>query len=176
VSAQPKWCGPFQYSQETCPACGSADVSFGGTSTTLVGWMSGRPEDNPNHHTQGCVCRACGLHYTREWVIRDRNAWAAIGVDEGEVIYGSKAYTKYVIAGYPSCCDAGYLIHCRCGAWAKNRQHHQTVSSRNVDGVWVTTPENIWECPSCGYSGKEMPQEEPKPIPTAFERLLQDDG
>jgi len=173
----PTWHGPFEYDQQTCPACGSNDVNFGGSQSTLVGWMSGRPEDNPNHHTQSCECRACGLSYSREWVIRDKNAWAAIGVDEGAVIYGSKTLTKYVIAGYPSCCSASYLIHCRCGAWAKNRQHHQLVSSVNVNGsgVWMTDPPNIWECLACGYSGKEQPQEQPPPIPTAFERLLQDD-
>lgn len=148
MSAQPKWCGPFQYGQETCPACGSADVSFGGTSTTLVGWMSGRPEDNPNHHTQGCDCRACGLHYTREWVIRDRNAWAAIGVDEGEVIYGSKAYTKYVIAGYPSCCESSYLIHCR-RCWRV--------------GVSIPVGPNE-ECPECGKVNTV----------TLWDRLLED--
>ena len=129
VMPPPAWHGPFQYDQRTCPACGSASVVFGGTSTTLVGWMGG-PDQNPNHHTQGCECRGCGLSYSREWVIASKNAWAAVGVDEGEVIYGSKTRTKYVIAGYPSCCAENYLTHCRCGAWAKNRQHHKSVSSR----------------------------------------------
>lgn len=153
----PTWHGHFSYDQPTCPACGSADVTFGGTLTTLVGWVGG-PDQNPNHHTQDCQCGACGLKYSREWVIRDKNAWATVWLDEGEAIYGRPVKTKYAIAGYPSCCTTGYLVRCRCGAWAKNRRS-----------------ESIWDCSACGYSGKEMPKEDPKPTPTVFDRLNQDD-
>lgn len=170
----PDFYGSYGFNERTCPRCGKSDVGWGGCSTTLVGW-SGGEDQNPNHWTQSADCRACGLHFTREWVIRDKNAWCAVAIDEGAVVYGHPIKTMYVIAGHPSCCESTYKLMCACGSWTQNRQLHKAVSSRaGPDGKWVSNPPHIWDCPSCGYSSEKQPEAKKLERPTSWQKVMED--
>jgi hypothetical protein len=161
VRKMPEWLGPYGYEQRTCIKCGSANVDHGGMSTTLVGWIGG-PDQDPNHKTQVCRCNACDFEWMREWVTRDRNAWATevirpvprVNTDPRRIPEVPPHRHKYAIAGYPSCCESMYFVRCSCGAWAESQQRGRSV--RWAGGV--QTPPPIWDCSSCGYSSMEMPR------------------
>lgn len=147
--------GDFPYQGRNCPRCGSADVTFEGYTTTLVGY-SGGPQNNPNHHEAGARCLACELVYTRHWVPYGRKSWATARVQ----IDGRVAYVT--IAGWPGCCERSYHVRCSCGKW---------VPHRHKGAVTPTGREQVWVC-SCGAELRGPPV--PVPI-TTFDRLLRDD-
>lgn len=88
------------YESVICPfGCSNSEkVEIRGSSTTLVGW-SGGPDDNPNHHTQGCICHECGQSFTRHYVKSKKRAWY---VDKN----------RNCILGVPACCESSYRIRC----------------------------------------------------------------
>ncbi len=132
---------PYAYGQKSCPRCGGERVVADWQEVTMVAW-SGGPEKNTNHLTAGSTCADCGLTFLRHAVIRDRNAWCT--TDD----------PPRVIAGHATCCASRWDAQCACGQWARNRQHRKTFTSRQVDGVWVHTIPDVWDCPACG----ELPQ------------------
>jgi hypothetical protein len=48
-----------------CPNGCAGPFRTHGCCSTMVGWFDG---PDPNHWTQDCSCRACGSHFTKEWV------------------------------------------------------------------------------------------------------------
>jgi hypothetical protein len=148
--------GPYAFDQRTCPRCASTNVAYGGTSSTLVGWLGG-PEENPNHHQQVGKCTDCQCVFVRHWVVRSKNTWCTIeGIREGDgytTAFGHYFPFRYTIAGMPSCCVSAYVVHCPCGGWRRSQQQGRMIRYETSDGKRICSPPDAWDCDKCGYSG-----------------------
>lgn len=88
-----KYYGDIAYKSDECPHCRSKDLESVLYHRTLVGWVVGGEDNDPNHHTRHYKCRWCSLEYALQWVPRNKSTWATRKVGE----------TTYLIAGKPGC-------------------------------------------------------------------------
>ena len=131
-----------------CPYCDSKDLHREGSWTTLEGWGGG-PDEDPNHWTCECVCKACKQSFARMWVKRGKkiwyvSPWSASGSDFAKVLRG--------VAG---CCQTSYANPCECGGWMR---HSAVLDGKSgalgfkagADGRWGPCQPMYFQCISCG--------------------------
>lgn len=117
-----------------CPfGCVDARITDYGTSTTLVGWLSGDPEKNPNHFTLVARCTACGRTFHKNWVPLHKKGWY---VDDA----------NNILAGEVTCCYSSYKpLHEGCGGRLVH-SHYQKV----ITYIAGKPPEFFYTCDKCG--------------------------
>jgi len=141
MSGNYKYLGLCNYDDLVCPfGCQEGTkINNHGTLSTLLGWFPTDPDQDPNHHTMSCSCSNCDKRFTKEWVVKDHNAWY---VAEG-----------HVIMGVASCCENKYLIHCiECGGWMKHSiyiNNDGITSVRNINGKFIPRQPMYWQCMDC---------------------------
>jgi hypothetical protein len=56
-----------------CPDCGGTLIPCAEIFSHLLGWTSGKQQDNPNRHRITAVCAKCDSTWRKEWRYSDRS-------------------------------------------------------------------------------------------------------
>ncbi len=128
----------FYKNANFCPYCQSKDIKSHEKSTTLLGYFSDDPEDDPNHITESCECLSCKKSYFKHWVPLDKNCWF---VDNNGTI----------ILGKPTCCESSYKSRCDCGGLVDHVFENKHGIKSSIYCMDEIGPMQIgyWECDSC---------------------------
>jgi hypothetical protein len=128
-----------------CPACLSAELDWGMTYRTLLGW-SGEGDD-PNHATTSVRCRTCGAGSLFE--SKSGNHWVSVVRERGD--------DPHVVAGAHNCFEACTYDCAHCGGIVSRRYAELDGSplrgcgleTRRIDGKWVRQYRTFWRCEEC---------------------------